>query len=107
MSLSRMLAARAEQGRPIRVAQIGAGKFGTMILAQLRLMQGVRLCALADLDVERAKAAAVRANWEPERFEVAESASAANDIARSGKTAIVPAGEIAAQCDLDVVLEVT
>ena len=107
MNLATMLAAREGQNRPIRVAQIGAGKFGTMILAQLRLMQGVRLCALADLDVERAKAAAARANWEPERFEVAESASTANDVARSGKTAIVPAGEIAAQCDIDVVLEVT
>ena len=107
MSLARMLASRATAGRAIRVAQIGAGKFGTMILAQLRLMPGVQLCALADLDVERARASAVRANWEPDRFVVAESIGAANDVARSGKTAIVPAGEIAAQCDVDVVLEVT
>lgn len=107
MSLSRMLAARAEQGRPIRVAQIGAGKFGTMILAQLRLMPGVQLCALADLDIERARAAAARANWEADRFVAAGSVGAANDVARSGKVAIVPAGEIAAQCDVDVVLEVT
>ena len=102
-----MLGSRQAQGRPIRVAQIGAGKFGTMILAQLRLMPGVQLCALADLDVERARAAAARANWEPERFAVASSAGAANDVARSGKTAIVPAGEIAAQCEVDVVIEAT
>jgi predicted homoserine dehydrogenase-like protein len=102
-----MLAARAEQGRPIRVALIGAGKFGTMILAQLRLMPGVQLSALADLDIERAKAAAARANWEPDRFIAAGSVGAANDLARSGRTAIVPAGEIAAQCDVDVVIEAT
>lgn len=107
MSLAGMLQSRASQGRPIRVAQIGAGKFGTMILAQLRLMPGVQLCALADLDVERAREAAVRANWDAERFAVATSVGAANDIARTGKTAIVPAGEIAAQCDVDVVLEAT
>ncbi|MBV8602849.1 MAG: flagellar biosynthesis protein FlgA, partial [Candidatus Eremiobacteraeota bacterium] len=107
MNLAGMLAAREEAGRPIRVAQVGAGKFGTMILAQLRLMKGVRLCALADLDVERARDAAARANWEPERFAVAETVDRANAIARSGKTAIVPAGELAARCDVDVVIEVT
>jgi predicted homoserine dehydrogenase-like protein len=107
MNLATMLAAREEQGRPVRIAQIGAGKFGTMILAQLRLMKGVQLCALADLDVERARAAAERANWVAAQFAVADSIRAANDVAKTGKTAIVPAGEIAAQCDVDVVIEVT
>lgn len=107
MNLSTMLTARQSQGRPIRVAQIGAGKFGTMILAQLRLMPGVQLCALADLDVTRAREAAVRAGWEPERFAAAQSVGTANDVARTGKCAIVPSGDIAARCDVDVVLEVT
>ena len=107
MNLATMLAAREAQGRPVRIALIGAGKFGTMILAQLRLMKGVQLCALADLDVDRARAAAGRANWDGNRFSVAATASAANDIARTGKTAIVPAGEIAAECDVEIVIEAT
>ena len=49
MNLARGLAQREAQARPIRVGLIGAGKSGTMILAQLRLMTGVRLCVLADL----------------------------------------------------------
>ncbi len=102
-----MLAARDERQQPIRVALIGAGKFGTMILAQLRLMRGVQLVALADLDVERARAAAGRAGWTADRFVVADSTSRANDIARGGKTALLPSGELAAGCDVDIVIEAT
>ena len=35
MSLHRQLQMRAAQGRPIRVGLIGAGKFGSMYLAQV------------------------------------------------------------------------
>jgi predicted homoserine dehydrogenase-like protein len=107
MNYAPKLQARAEAGKPIRIALIGAGKFGTMILAQLNLMPGVQLSVLADLNIERAKAAAVRAGWAPERFISAETDSAANDIARGGKTALVPSGEIAAACDVDIVIEAT
>ena len=55
MNLSRMLAARAAENRPIRIGMIGAGKFGTMFLAQVRLTQGMHLTALADLMPDRAK----------------------------------------------------
>jgi predicted homoserine dehydrogenase-like protein len=34
MNLSTLLAARAAKGRPVRVGIIGAGKFGSMVLAQ-------------------------------------------------------------------------
>ena len=49
MNLYHMLAARAEEDRPIRVGLIGAGKFGTMYLAQVRTTTGVHLAGLADL----------------------------------------------------------
>jgi len=107
VNLASMLAAREEQQRPIRLALIGAGKFGTMILAQLRLMHGVKLCALADLDSDRARTAASWAGWDATRFVAAESTGRANDLARSGKIALVPSGEIAAECDVDIVIEAT
>jgi predicted homoserine dehydrogenase-like protein len=34
MNLSRLLAARADAGNPLRVGVIGAGKFGSMFLSQ-------------------------------------------------------------------------
>ncbi|MEC7515051.1 MAG: flagellar biosynthesis protein FlgA, partial [Pseudomonadota bacterium] len=49
MSLHRQLLARAEAGRPIRVGMIGAGKFGSMYLAQARRTAGVHIVGLADL----------------------------------------------------------
>ena len=107
MNLARGLAKREADGRPIRVGLIGAGKFGTMILAQLRLMTGVRLCVLADLDGARARAAAVSAGWNADAFASASSTGAANDLARAGRTALVESGESAAQCDIDVLIEAT
>lgn len=75
MNLARALAARDDAGRPIRVGLVGAGKFGTMILAQLRLMPGVQLCVLADLDAGRARRAAVSAGWSADAFALARDAN--------------------------------
>jgi len=107
MNLARDLARREETGRPVRVALIGAGKFGTMILAQLRLTRGVRLAVLADLDPERALAAAERAGWVRAAFAVGRDAGAANDVIGRGQVALVADGEVAAQCDVDIVIEAT
>ena len=107
MNYAPKLIARTEAGKPIRIALVGAGKFGTMILAQLNLMPGIKLVVLADLNVQRAKDAAVKAGWAPAQFATAENASAANDVARAGKTAVVASGEIATQCDVDIVIEAT
>lgn len=68
MNLSAMLRARAVEGRPIRVALIGAGKFGTMYLAQARLALGVHLLAIADLSVGRARQRHAAAGYPPERL---------------------------------------
>ena len=107
MTLARGLASREAQGRAVRVGLIGAGKFGTMILAQLRLMTGIRLAVLADLDVTRALRAAVEAGWESDRFTVVNTPGAANDVAVRGHTALVENGELATQCELDVLIEAT
>ena len=60
MNFSSMLAERAAAGRPIRIGQIGAGKFGTMFLSQVRLTPGMHLVGLADLMPARAARAARR-----------------------------------------------
>jgi predicted homoserine dehydrogenase-like protein len=49
MNLSHMLKARAAAGKPIRIGQVGAGKFGTMFLSQLRWTRGMHLAVIADL----------------------------------------------------------
>ncbi len=67
MNLHRMLLQRAEAGRPVRVGLIGAGKFGSMFLAQARLTAGLHVMAVADLKPENARAALDRTGWPAER----------------------------------------
>ena len=57
MNLHRLAQQRAAAGRPVRVGLIGAGKFGSMFLAQVPTMAGIEVTVIADLDPERARAA--------------------------------------------------
>ncbi len=68
MNLTALLAARAEAGRPVRAGLIGAGKFGSMFLSQVPTIPGLRVAAIADLNVERAKGACRGVGWEEERI---------------------------------------
>jgi predicted homoserine dehydrogenase-like protein len=68
MNLYRLLAARAEAGNPLRVGLIGAGKFGSMYLSQAHRTPGMQVVAVADLDIERAKAALAGVHWPAEQY---------------------------------------
>jgi len=63
MNLFAKLAEREKAGRPLQVGLIGAGKFGSMYLAQVRRTPGVCLAMVADLDPERARGALHRTGW--------------------------------------------
>ncbi len=104
MNLYRKLLARAEGKRPIRVGLIGAGKFGTMFLAEARLTPGIQVLGIADLNVERARDACRRAGWPAEQF-AAPSFSAG---LKSGAIHITEdAMALIAADGLDVVVEAT
>jgi predicted homoserine dehydrogenase-like protein len=93
MNLARMAAERAAEGRPVRVGLIGAGKFGTMFLAQAPTSPGIEVAAIADLDTDRARAACRAAAW---------------DDARIGATRFLDDGAALAGLDgIDVVIEAT
>ena len=57
MNLHRLLLQRAADRQPLRVALIGAGKFGSMYLSQARRTPGMHLVAVCDLAPDRARAA--------------------------------------------------
>jgi predicted homoserine dehydrogenase-like protein len=82
MSLHAQLQRRAAEGRPIRVGLIGAGKFGSMYLAQVPRTPGVHLAAIADLSPQNAKANLARVGWEPQRTE----ATSIDDALKNGST---------------------
>ena len=68
MNLYAKLSERAAQGKPLRVGLIGAGKFGTMYLAQVPKTPGVHLVGIADLAPSGARINLERAGWKPERY---------------------------------------
>lgn len=63
MNLHAKLLAREAEDRPLAVGLIGAGKFGTMFLSQVRLTRGMHLAGVADLDVARARSQLKTAGW--------------------------------------------
>jgi predicted homoserine dehydrogenase-like protein len=63
MNLHRLLAAREAAGKPVRVGLIGAGKFGSMFLAQLAHTPGMDLAWIADLSRARARVALDTTGW--------------------------------------------
>lgn len=99
-----MLASRAEAGRPVTVGLIGAGKFGTMFLAQARRTPGLHVLAIADLSPGRARANLAACGWEAER-----SAATGFDAARStGATFVTDdAAALLAEPGIAVVVEAT
>ncbi len=69
MNLHRLLAVREAAARPLRVGLIGAGKFGTMYLAQARRTPGIHLMGIADLAPARAREALIRTGWPAEALD--------------------------------------
>src|ERR1700722_4798810 len=68
MNLHHLLNARRAAGRPVRVALIGAGKFGSMFLSQVPHTPGLEVPVIVDLDPERAREACRTVGWNAERI---------------------------------------
>src|SRR4051812_3199867 len=68
MNLHRLLNARHAAGKPVRVALIGAGKFGSMFLSQVPHTPGLEVSVIIDLDRDRAREACRTVGWDAERI---------------------------------------
>ena len=95
---------RARTDDPVRVALVGAGKFGTMFLHQARRTPGLHLAAVCDLSPDRARAALKRTHW-PE----AQVAAASLDAALASRTTFVTddTARVLADPRIDVMIEAT
>src|SRR4051794_34555759 len=69
MNLHRLLNARHAAGKPVRVALIGAGKFGSMFLSQVPHTPGLEVPIIVDLDPESAREACRTVGWDAARIE--------------------------------------
>ena len=104
MNLAALLSKRAADGHPIRVGIIGAGKFGTMFLAQAERQNGIHVIGVCDLNPATARSNLALVNWAPARY-AAESLDAA---AQKGTTHVGEDWEaLVAHPAIDIIIECT
>ncbi len=104
MSMYKQLLGLRETGQPIRIGMIGAGKFGTMFLAQAVRIPGIHLVGVVDLRPEAALSNMALAGWPEERI----CRTSLADAASSGKTHVGDDWEALTTCPgIDIVIECT
>ncbi|CAL80056.1 conserved hypothetical protein [Bradyrhizobium sp. ORS 278] len=97
MNLHALLQARAAAGKPVRVALIGAGKFGSMFLSQVPNVAGLDVPVIIDLDPQRAREACRTVGWSAELIErTTFSADSAKALADSIDVVVEATGSPAA-----------
>jgi predicted homoserine dehydrogenase-like protein len=82
MNLHHKLLQRQAEGRPVRIGLIGAGKFGSMYLAQVPRTPGVHLVGIADLSPAAAQTNLARVGWERARTQ----AGSLDEAVKTGAT---------------------
>ncbi len=104
MNLFAKLQLRAQQGRPLRIGLIGAGKFGAMYLSQVPRTPGVHMVGIADLQPARVRTSLKTLGWTEERF----GADTLDQAAASGATAIIDDSKaLIASPHIDIIIEAT
>ena len=104
MNLSSLLAQRTATHGPVRVGLIGAGKFGSMILAQARRIKGLHVVAVADVDVGKARASFDRVGWPQEGY----GAKTMAEAVKNGATCVIDdAASLLAFPEIECVIEAT
>lgn len=104
MNLHRLLKQRQADQRPLRVALIGAGKFGSMFLSQALRTPGIQLVAVADLQPIRARAALTRVGWPAEALK----ADSVSDATRSNHVFFSEnAISVISSPEIDIVIDAT
>lgn len=104
MNLHRMLLKRAADHHPVRVLLIGAGKFGSMYLAQARVTPGIQVAAIADLSPRLARVALARTGWPAQQY----AARTLSEALKNGTTLLTEDAEaVIAAHGIDVVIDAT
>ena len=104
MSLHTQLQQRAASNQPVRIGLIGAGKFGSMYLAQVPRTPGVHLVAIADLNPAAARTNLARVGWKPEQS----GATSAQTAIQTGATWVTDDWQaVVAHPQIDIIVECT
>ncbi len=104
MNLHALLQKRAAANNPIRIGLIGAGKFGSMYLAQVPKTPGIHLVGIADLNPAAAQGNLQRVGWNAERSK----AASFDEALKHGTTFVTDNWEaLVARPSIDIIVECT
>lgn len=104
MNLYAKLQQRAADNKPVRIGLIGAGKFGSMYLAQIPRTPGVHLVGIADLSPDNARVNLARVGWNPAVIQ----ATSLDDAIKTGATHISDNWEaLVSHPAIDIIVECT
>ncbi|MBU0589687.1 MAG: Gfo/Idh/MocA family oxidoreductase [Gammaproteobacteria bacterium] len=104
MNLYTKLQQRAANNQPVRVGLIGAGKFGSMYLAQIPRTPGVHLVGIADLSPDAARVNLTRVGWKPASVK----AKSAEEALKTGATWITEDWKaLVSHPQIDIIVECT
>jgi predicted homoserine dehydrogenase-like protein len=104
MNLYKKLQERAAERRPIRIGMIGAGKFGTMFLAQAVRIPAIHIVGIADINPDNAKSNMTLGGWRDDAYD----ASDLNDAVATGKTFVGDDWQaLVAHQGIEIVIECT
>lgn len=107
IGLNGELAARAAEGRPVRIGLIGAGQMGTDVVAETSMMRGVEVVATADIDVTRAWEAYAIGRVDGDVVEASTVRQANAAVAAGRRVCITDYAVVVEMAAVDVVLEAT
>jgi predicted homoserine dehydrogenase-like protein len=105
--LSQRLQDLQQQGKPLQVGVIGAGVFGTQIIAQIGRMAGMRVAGVADLNPERAARALTLGGAAKGQIRQAASAAELDQARQAGEPALTTQAEALIASGVDVIVEAT
>ncbi len=104
MNLHRMLKQRAADQRPVTVAIVGAGKFGSMFITQVRTTLGMHLVGVADLAPDRARDRMKVCGWDASQY----SATSIDEALKTGGTLVTDdAMSLIRHGAIEVIIEAT
>ncbi len=103
------LARREAEGRPIRVGMIGAGFMARGVALQIiQYTQGMRLVAIANRTIEKARSAYEGASVPAEQLQFVESVGQLEEAIAAGRPAITDDALLLCQAEgIDVIVEIT
>jgi predicted homoserine dehydrogenase-like protein len=89
MNLHQLLRERRAAGKPVHVALIGAGKFGSMFMSQVPHTAGLEVPVIVDLDPNRAREACRTVGWDAARIAATTFTDDASRAIASGPIEVV------------------